>query len=191
MSENYKDMETNEIEENESENSENADVTEECSEELGDIKDLDPAELEKEVEKLTATLSESDERYLRIVAEYENYRKRTTKEKDAIYPLATADTVSKFLPVLDSFERALEFDFDSEDFSKGIELIHQNFKDVLESLGAESFGEIGDPFDPDLHNAVMHIENPELGENVVSLVLQRGYKIGDRIVRHAVVQTAN
>lgn len=191
MSENYKDMETNEIEENESENSENADVTEECSEELGDIKDLDPAELEKEVEKLTATLSESDERYLRIVAEYENYRKRTTKEKDAIYPLATADTVSKFLPVLDSFERALEFDFDSEDFSKGIELIHQNFKDVLESLGAESFGEIGDPFDPDLHNAVMHVENPELGENVVSLVLQRGYKIGDRIVRHAVVQTAN
>lgn len=191
MSENYKDMETNEIEENESENSENADVTEECSEELGDIKDLDPAELEKEVEKLTAALSESDERYLRIVAEYENYRKRTTKEKDAIYPLATADTVSKFLPVLDSFERALEFDFDSEDFSKGIELIHQNFKDVLESLGAESFGEIGDPFDPDLHNAVMHVENPELGENVVSLVLQRGYKIGDRIVRHAVVQTAN
>lgn len=147
-------------------------------------------ELSKE-EKLQRALNESDERYLRVVAEYENYRKRTSKEKAEIYPRATADTVARFLPILDNFERSLDFDQSSEEFKKGIEMIDRSFKETLDSLGVELIGEVGEQFNPDIHDAVLHIEDPDLDENVVSMVLQKGYRLGDRIIRHAQVQAAN
>lgn len=151
----------------------------------------DEVALETEVEELQKAVKESEEKYLRLMAEYDNYRKRTAKERDEIYPNATASTLERFLPVLDNFERALEYDYETEEFSQGIEMIYKNFQDVLESFGVEVIGEVGEPFDPEYHNGVMHIDDPEFGENVVSMVMQKGYKMGDRIIRHAMVQAAN
>jgi molecular chaperone GrpE len=135
--------------------------------------------------------AELNDRYLRLLAEYENYRKRSSKEKIDIYPQATASAVEKFLPVLDNLERASGFERTTEDFAKGFDMICQSFAQVLQALGVEAVGEEGEPFNPDLHNAVMHIEDEALGDNVVSQVMQKGYRIGDRIIRYAMVQTAN
>ena len=135
--------------------------------------------------------AELNDRYLRLLAEYENYRKRSTKEKSDIYPSATAAAVEKFLPVLDNLERAAAFERTTEEFAKGFDMICQSFDQVLTNLGVEVVGEVGETFNPDLHNAVMQVEDPELGENVIAMVLQKGYKIGDRVIRYAMVQTAN
>lgn len=143
------------------------------------------------VSELEEKIAEQNDKYLRLAAEYDNFRKRTTKEKNGIYPRAQADTVAMFLPVLDNFERALSYPCDSEDFAQGIKMIEQNFGEVLKSIGVEVIGEVGDQFDPELHDAVSRIEDPELGEDVIAQVLQKGYKLGDRVIRHAVVQTAN
>ena len=147
--------------------------------------ELDPLE---EAEHKFAQLND---RYLRLMAEYENYRKRSTKEKSDIYPQATATAVEKFLPVLDNLERAAAFERTTEDFAKGFDMICQSFAGVLQSLGVEEIGEAGEAFDPILHNAVMHIEDDSLDKNVVAQVLQKGYKIGERVIRHAMVQVAN
>lgn len=136
-------------------------------------------------------LAQLNESYLRLMAEYDNFRKRTMKERDELYPNAMATAVSKFLPVLDNIERAAAYPHADDDFGKGFDLIHQSFQSVLESLGVEAMGESGEPFDPALHNAVMHIEDATLGENVISMVLQKGYRIGDKVIRYAMVQTAN
>lgn len=146
---------------------------------------------ETETEQLARLLKESEERYLRVLAEYDNFRKRTIKEKDAIYPQAQVDTIAKFLPVIDNFDRALEFEPGGEEFAKGIQLINQSFQEVLKHFSVEEIGEVGEKFDPNLHNAVMHIESDEFDKNVISQVFEKGYKIGDRIIRHSTVQTAN
>ena len=148
----------------------------------------EPEEAEETIEQQYAALND---RYLRLMAEYENYRKRSTKERTEIYPQATAAAVEKFLPVLDNIERAAAFERQTEEFAKGFDMICQGFGQVLKNLGVEVIGEAGEVFNPDLHNAVMKIEDPELGENVISMVLQKGYKIGDRVIRYAMVQTAN
>jgi len=135
--------------------------------------------------------AELNNRYLRLMAEYENYRKRSTKEKAEIYPNATAAAVEKFLPVLDNLERAAAFERTTEEFAKGFDMICQSFDQVLQNLGVETIGEVGEAFNPDLHNAVMQVEDPALGENVIAQVLQKGYKIGERVIRYAMVQTAN
>ena len=132
-----------------------------------------------------------NDRYLRLMAEYDNFRKRTQKEKDDIYPNATATVLGKILPVLDNLERAAQFEKSTEEFAKGFDMIFQNFKDVLSSFGVEEVGVVGEPFNPEIHNAAMHIEDENLGANVVSQVFQKGYKIGDKVVRYAMVQTAN
>lgn len=142
-------------------------------------------------DSLQQQYDELNDKHLRLMAEYDNYRKRSQKEREDIYPVATAATVEKFLPVLDNFERAAAFEHEQSDFGKGFDMIYQSFKDVLASLGVEAVGEVGEPFNPEQHNAVMHIEDEALGENVVSQVLQTGYRIGERIVRYAMVQTAN
>lgn len=134
---------------------------------------------------------ELNDRYLRLMAEYDNFRKRSQKEREDLYPAATAAAVEKFLPVLDNLERAAAFPRPDDDFGKGFDMIYQSFKDVLTALKVEELGQVGELFDPSFHNAVMHIEDEALGENVVSQVLQKGYKIGDRIIRYAMVQTAN
>ena len=128
---------------------------------------------------------------LRIAAEFDNFRKRTVKEKEASYGNGKADAVAKMLPVYDNLERALNQETQDAAYKKGVELTMTELTKILTSLGVEIFGEPGDAFDPQLHNAVMHTEDESLGENVVSQVFQKGFKLGDKIVRFAMVQVAN
>ena len=129
--------------------------------------------------------------HLRVAAEYDNFRKRTIKEKEASYGNGKADAVAKILPVYDNLERALNQETADAAYKKGVELTMNELVKILTSLGVEIFGNVGEEFDPNLHNAVMHIENEELGENTISQVFQKGFKIGDKVVRFAMVQVAN
>lgn len=145
-------------------------------------------------EKLTEELKAEKEKYLRLFAEYDNYRKRTSAEKLQIYDDATAGAVKELLPLADSMTNALaQFEGKEvpEEFSKGIELIAQQLKQCFEKLKVEPFGEVGDSFDPALHNAVSMTEDENLPENAIAAVYQKGYKIGDKIIRHAMVVVAN
>ena len=129
--------------------------------------------------------------HLRLAAEYDNFRKRTVKEKEASYGNGKADAVAKLLPVYDNLERALNQPTEDAAYKKGVELTMTELVKIFTGLGVEIFGEVGESFDPNLHNAVMHIENEELGENVISQVFQKGFKIGEKVVRFAMVQVAN
>ena len=132
------------------------------------------------------------DQFVRLTAEYDNYRKRTAKEKDNIYTDAKADTVKAFLAVYDNLERAAAAEGGEDSpHKKGLEMIFTQYKDILKSLGVEEIESKGQPFDPELHNAVMHIDDEALGENVVAQVFQAGFKMGDKIIRHAIVQVAN
>ncbi len=167
------------------------------------------AEMEKEInetpeEEVTETLEETveinpwEEKYnaerdahLRIAAEYDNFRKRTVKEKEASYGNGKSDAVAKILPIYDNLERALNQECTDAAYKKGVEMTMNELVKILSSLGVEIFGTVGDAFDPNLHNAVMHIDSEELGENCVAQVFQKGFKIGEKIVRFAMVQVAN
>lgn len=150
------------------------------------------AEHKEEIEKLKEELSAQKNIWLRTAAEYENFRKRSEKEKAAIYSDATAVAVSAILPIADSLERAQASLTDAtEEYKKGISMIVSQFEDSLKKLSVESFGAVGETFDPAFHNAVAHIEDENLGENTISDVFQRGYKVGERIIRHAMVRVAN
>ena len=129
--------------------------------------------------------------HLRVAAEFDNYRKRTIKEKEASYGNGKADAVAKMLPIYDNLERALNQQTQDEAYKKGVEMTMNELVKIFTGLGVEIFGDLGDPFDPNFHNAVMHIENEELGENVIATVFQKGFKIGDKVVRFAMVQVAN
>ena len=129
--------------------------------------------------------------HLRLAAEYDNFRKRTIKEKEASYGNGKADAVAKMLPVYDNLERALNQETSDAAYKKGVEMTMNELGKIFTSLGVEIFGNVGDEFDPNLHNAVMHIENEELPENSISAVFQKGFKIGDKVVRFAMVQVAN
>ena len=143
------------------------------------------AELEKE-------LAAAREAHIRTLAEYDNYRKRTAKEKEATWVDAKASCMAELLPILDNFDRALGVtDSDLESYKKGVEMIYQGFCDTLKKLGVEAFGEEGDGFDPNFHSAVMHIEDEAMDENVIAQVFSKGYKIGDKVLRPAMVKVAN
>ena len=129
--------------------------------------------------------------HLRLAAEYDNFRKRTIKEKEASYGNGKADAVAKMLPVYDNLERALNQETTDAAYKKGVEMTMNELVKIFTSLGVEVFGNVGDQFDPNLHNAVMHVENEELGENTIAMVFQKGFKIGDKVVRFAMVQVAN
>lgn len=129
--------------------------------------------------------------YLRLAAEFDNFRKRTVKEKDQSYGNGKADAIVKLLPIYDNLERALNQPTEDAAYKKGVELTMNELIKILNGLGVEIFGVPGDAFDPALHNAVMHIEDESLGENVVAQVFQKGFKLGDKIVRFAMVQAAN
>ena len=129
--------------------------------------------------------------HLRIAAEYDNFRKRTVKEKEASYGNGKADAVAKMLPVYDNLERALNQPTEDAAYKKGVEMTMNELIKILNGLGVEIFGNVGDEFDPNLHNAVMHIDSEELGENVIAQVFQKGFKIGEKVVRFAMVQVAN
>ena len=129
--------------------------------------------------------------HLRVAAEFDNFRKRTIKEKEASYGNGKADAVAKMLPVYDNLERALNQPTEDAAYKKGVEMTMNELVKIFTALGVEIFGNVGDEFDPNLHNAVMHIENEELGENTIAAVFQKGFKIGDKVVRFAMVQVAN
>ena len=129
--------------------------------------------------------------HLRLAAEYDNFRKRTVKEKEASYGNGKADAVAKMLPIYDNLERALNQPTEDAAYKKGVEMTMNELLKIFGTLGVEVFGNVGDVFDPNLHNAVMHIDSDELEENTLSQVFQKGFKIGDKIVRFAMVQVAN
>ena len=129
--------------------------------------------------------------YLRLAADYDNFRKRTIKEKEASYGNGKADAVEKLLPVYDNLERALNQPTEDEAYKKGVEMTMNQLVSIFTGLGVEIFGEKGDTFDPTLHNAVMHIEEEGTAENTITQVFQKGFKLGDKIVRFAMVQVAN
>ena len=137
-------------------------------------------------------LASVTDQFTRLTAEYDNYRKRTAKEKETIYQDAKLDTVKAFLAVYDNLERAVATDADPDSpHRKGLELIFSQFKEILKKLGVEEMEALGQPFDPQRHNAVMHIESEDLGENVVSQVFQAGFTLDGKVVRFAIVQVAN
>lgn len=142
-------------------------------------------------EALQASLKEQEDKYLRLLAEYDNYRKRSQKEKENAWTTAKADTAKEFLPVYDNLERALKQETTDEAYAKGVQMIMTQLKTVLEKLGIEEIPALGETFDPNFHNAVMHMEDESLGENTVAEVFQTGFKIGDKVIRHAMVKVAN
>ena len=146
----------------------------------------------------TPELSEWEEKYnaerdahLRVAAEFDNFRKRTLKEKEQSYGNGKADAVEKLLPVYDNLERALNQPCTDEAYKKGVEMTMTQLVGIFSGLGVEIFGNVGDTFDPNFHNAVMHTEDESLGENVISQVFQKGFKLGEKIIRFAMVQVAN
>ena len=144
----------------------------------------------REKATLTKTLEELGDRYTRMLAEYDNFRKRAQKERDGIYTDAVGDVLKEILPVKDSLEMAMAFADDSK-LSQGVTMTLTKFSETLKKLGVEDFGAPGEPFDPNLHNAVFHVEDETLGENVIAEVLLKGYKKGDKIIRYAMVKVAN
>ena len=129
--------------------------------------------------------------FLRLAADYDNFRKRTVKEKEASYGNGRADTIGKLLPIYDNLERALNQPTEDAAYKKGVEMTMNELVKIFSGLGVEIFGEAGDAFDPNLHNAVMHIDDESLAENTISQVFQKGFKIGDKVIRFAMVQVAN
>ena len=144
-----------------------------------------------EVESLKSQMAQQEDKYLRLAAEYDNYRRRTAKEKESIWSEAKADAAVAFLPVYDNLERALKQDTADEAYKKGVEMTMNQLKSVLEKLGITEIEAQGKPFDPTLHNAVMHVEDESLGENTVAEVFQAGFKLGDKVIRFAMVKVAN
>ena len=144
-----------------------------------------------ELDTVKEQLAKEHDGYLRLAAEYDNYRKRSQKEKDDLYTVIKAETVGKFLPVYDNLERALAQETADEAYKKGVEMTMNQLVKVMEGLGVTSFGEIGEAFDPARHNAVMHIEDESCGENTVVEVLQQGFMLGDKVLRFAIVKVAN
>ena len=155
------------------------------------------SKLKGEVKKLTGELEgkskaydELNDKYLRMMAEYDNFRKRSQRERDGIYASAYEEALKEFLPMSDNLQRSLAY-AGTENFAKGIEMIVNQFSDTMKKLGIEEYGKRGDPFDPNIHNAVMRTDDDSLGENTVAEVLQKGYRKGDKILRFAMVKVAN
>lgn len=150
-----------------------------------------PDPLLTELESLKNQVAQQEDKFLRLAAEYDNYRRRTAKEKESIWSEAKADAAVAFLPVYDNLERALKQETADEAYKKGVEMTMNQLKTVLEKLGITEIEALGQPFDPALHNAVMHIEDENFGENTVAEVFQAGFRLGDKVVRFAMVKVAN
>lgn len=144
-----------------------------------------------ERDRLQTKYDEARDAHLRTLAEYDNFRKRSAREKDSIYPEAIAKAVAAFLPAIDAFERGMDCKCSDEKFYQGMTMVLAQMNGALEKLGCVPFGEEGEPFDPERHNAVMHVEDEEYAENVVCEVYQKGYLLGDRVIRFAMVKVAN
>ena len=164
------------------------------TEEPKDEKKAAPAEEKpaepSEAETLKASLAEANDKYLRMLAEYDNYRRRSAKERENIYADVRADTVKKFLPVYDNLARAIQHETD-EETRKGVEGIFNQLKAILEGLGVTEIETVGKKFDANLHDALLHIEDEKYGEGEIVLELEKGFKLGDKVIRFAKVQVAN
>lgn len=155
-----------------------------------EVKETGTEELLAEIEALKAKIAEQDDKYLRMAAEYDNFRRRSREEKDAIYETALTDTVGELLPIIDNLERAAMYD-DGEKVKEGLVMTAKATIEVFKKLGVEDFGKVGETFDPNMHNAVMHIDDDSLSEGEIVEVFQKGYKRGKRIIRFAMVKSAN
>lgn len=144
-----------------------------------------------ELESLKNQVAQQEDKFLRLAAEYDNYRRRTAKEKKSIWSEAKADAAVAFLPVYDNLERALKQETADEAYKKGVEMTMNQLKSVLEKLGITEIDALGKPFDPALHNAVMHVEDENFGENTVAEVFQAGFMLGEKVIRFAMVKVAN
>ncbi|MBR1737483.1 MAG: nucleotide exchange factor GrpE [Firmicutes bacterium] len=178
------DEELDEAEETAEENQSPEDVIEEKTEE----KTEEESELDKAVKEAKA----ANDKYLRLFAEFDNFRKRTSSEKAGMYDNGVRDTIEKFLPVIDNLERALSANVDEEDpMYKGVAMIMKQINELFESMKVIEISEVGVPFDPNIHNAVMHVEDENFDENSVAEVLQKGYSYHDKIIRPAMIKAAN
>ena len=151
----------------------------------------EPVEEAVEVNPWEEKYNAERDAHLRVAAEYDNFRKRTAKEKEASYSNGKSDAIAKLLPVYDNLERALNQPTEDAAYKKGVEMTMTELVKIFTNLGVEIFGQVGDTFDPNLHNAVMHIESEDLAENTIAQVFQKGFKLGEKIVRFAMVQVAN
>ncbi|GAA0685957.1 MULTISPECIES: nucleotide exchange factor GrpE [Clostridium] len=185
------------LEENVSEESENVDIEENANQvqkedeknEFDALKE-ELAILRNSKDKLQKEVDTLKDRLLRITAEYDNYRKRTSKEKEGIYTDACEDVLKEVLPIIDNLERAISMEGSAEDIKKGVEMTMKSFKDSLNKLNVEEIDADGN-FDPNFHNAVMHVEDESLDPNVIVEVFQKGYKRGDKVLRYSMVKVAN
>lgn len=175
----------------ESDNKNKADVKEINKEETEKKQDKKIEEKQDECETLKKNLSEEKDKYMRLLAEYDNFRKRTAKEKSEIFSDATIKTINDILPIYDNFERALSTECGDENFKKGVEMIFNQFTEFFNKIGVETIDPLGEEFDPDIAQAVNQVEDENYGENVVSQVFQKGYKLGEKIIRYAMVVVAN
>ena len=153
-------------------------------------KDNPECELENKIAALEAEIRERDDKYLRMAAEYDNFRRRSREEREALYGAAAADTIKELLPIIDNLERAAQFD-DGEKVKEGVIMIAKATEEVMTKLGVESFGAPGETFDPNIHNAVFHVEDEAYGEGEIVEVYQKGYRKGKTIIRFAMVKSAN
>lgn len=154
--------------------------------------DKEILKIKENLEKLQNEISEQKEKFLRVVAEYDNYRKRTERDRIGIFHDAVAKTILEILPVADSLSMAVKSkDGTNDDYKKGLELVNNQLSSALEKLSVKSFGVEGEKFDPEIHNAIAHVDDDALDENVITEVFQLGYKVGDKIIRHAMVKVAN
>ena len=158
---------------------------------IEEVAEETPVEEVAQVDTWEEKYNAEHDQFLRLAAEFDNFRKRTIKEKEQSYENGKADAVAKMLPVYDNLERALNQPTEDAAYKKGVEMTMTELVKILSGLGVEIFGEVGESFDPNLHNAVMHIENEELAENTIAAVFQKGAKIGEKVVRFAMVQVAN
>ena len=183
---------------------EKTEQTEAAAEEIKDEAEVESKEAKKDKKQKKESKKESEiketaekliqaekEKYLRLCAEYDNFRKRSQKERDGLYADIKADTLLKFLPVYDNLERALATPTADEAYRKGVEMTMVQFNQTLEKLGITEIEALGQKFDPNVHNAVMHVEDESFGENEVVEVFQKGFKLNDKVIRFAMVKVAN
>lgn len=156
-----------------------------------EVLEEETANAEDPCAKLQQELDETKDRYLRLAAEYENFRKRTAREKETLFKDGSSHAIAQLLSVYDNLERAVNQPTDDEAYKKGVELTFTQLKETLDGMGVSLIAPLGEVFDPNFHNAVMHVEDDTLGENVVAEVFQTGFRMGDRVIRYAIVKVAN
>ena len=187
-------MDKEKMQEQTEETVEQTEVTEEntAEETVENVEENKEPTIEEKLEEAQKQAKDNLDKYIRQLAEFENFRKRSNSEKTAMYSNGVRDTVEKLLPVIDNFERAVEAADDKEDpMYKGVEMILKQFMEILENLGVKEIPSKGESFDPNVHSAVMHIDDESCDENVVVEVFQKGYTLGDKVIRPSMVKVAN